>query len=428
MNICKNIGIILVSLLIALVFSELLLRVFFPKYQYAADANYQEHSTLIWTRQANVHRNHEHPDTGKNHLVIYNNLASRQHRRITEKTIKNSTTLAFFGDSYTENLLMPVQYSFTEVLDYLLNNEKTEYSVLNLGVNGYGTDQAYISYSHKPYRKYINYVFYVFSGNDIRNIYENGLYDIDAENNLVREKPQNTPIWLKFVRRLYITYLLLEARAIFNHYLNHTDHNTDTEVHAKDIVRKWHDRYERSELRADQRKRRRTPEALAIQQQLRSGEIDAQTKKALRIFSAIVQEWSTLATESGSQFIVVFLPGEEHLLAQEHIPAHIPIIKLREPISDDTPRTTFINDAHWNEYGNMLAAMQIYFHMAKELQLKLNKKEKEQVGRLLGKYYAAFGELWQSPLRIDASNFKIEELNRIRETYLELENLEHIKQ
>lgn len=75
----------------------------------------------LYVRVPNTFRYYAHPDTGARHPVIYNDFGSRQHRRFDVESLKHAQNVAFFGDSYTENIRMEAQYSFTEVLDFLLN-------------------------------------------------------------------------------------------------------------------------------------------------------------------------------------------------------------------------------------------------------------------------------------------------------------------
>jgi len=57
---------------------EVSLRLFYPKYQYAAESNFDRNSNRIWTRIKNSQYEKNHPDSGRPHLVYHNNLALRQ--------------------------------------------------------------------------------------------------------------------------------------------------------------------------------------------------------------------------------------------------------------------------------------------------------------------------------------------------------------
>ena len=143
------------SVLVTLGFAELGLRLFYPKYEQAAEAQFQPDSLRITTRPPNTRRNAHHPDTGREHPVVYNNNGMRQSRDFGIPELSGAVNVGIFGDSYVENLGLPSPYSFTEPLDYLLNLGDTRYNVLNFGQSGYGTGQSFISYSFSPLVEYL---------------------------------------------------------------------------------------------------------------------------------------------------------------------------------------------------------------------------------------------------------------------------------
>jgi hypothetical protein len=152
---------LLASVLFSFMVIEFILRTFYPKYEYAAKPSYERNASRIWSRRANSYHIYRHPDSGLSHSVYHNNLALRHHRNFKEDDIKTATNVALFGDSFVENLRLPVQYSLTEPLDYMLNLHE-KFNVLNFGVDGYGTDQSFLHYLEFPYLRNLDYVFYVF--------------------------------------------------------------------------------------------------------------------------------------------------------------------------------------------------------------------------------------------------------------------------
>ena len=86
-------------------------------------------------------------------------------------------------------------YSLSEVLDYLLRQQTDQVTVLNFGVDAYGLDQSYLSYLHSPPAEHLNHIVYVFCGNDIRNLYENQLYDLAEDRALVSLDIPSRPWW-----------------------------------------------------------------------------------------------------------------------------------------------------------------------------------------------------------------------------------------
>jgi hypothetical protein len=79
-----------------------------------------------------------------------------------------------FGDSYTEALQVDLEDTFVKILEALLNEKPTgtslRYEVLNMGVSGYGTANAYFLYTSEGVKYRPDLVILAFlTGNDFRN-------------------------------------------------------------------------------------------------------------------------------------------------------------------------------------------------------------------------------------------------------------------
>ena len=120
-NIFANLCLLFVSCLVGLSLCEVSLRLLYPKYRDLAEIRFHEDAMRIWANKPNSLNYWRHPDTGFPHVVRYNNLASRQHRNFSEAEIRSGINIGFFGDSFVGNIRIAAQHSFTEPLDYLLN-------------------------------------------------------------------------------------------------------------------------------------------------------------------------------------------------------------------------------------------------------------------------------------------------------------------
>jgi hypothetical protein len=81
---------ILVSVFLGLLGCEGLLRVFHPRYDYAANARREASATRIWARTPSTRYTRLHPDTGRPHPVIHNNLGLRQHRNFPPESLRDA--------------------------------------------------------------------------------------------------------------------------------------------------------------------------------------------------------------------------------------------------------------------------------------------------------------------------------------------------
>ena len=330
-----------VSTLFALGTFELGLRLLYPKFQYAAESDYLHDDQRIWSRNPNSIYRRLHPDNGEYHYVYHNNLALRQHRDFSEEDLKTSTNTGFFGDSFTENLRLPGPYSFSEPLDYLLNETGQNFNTLNFGVDGYGTDQSFLSYKHFLYKNKLDYVFYIFTANDLRNIYENGIFYLDEQGNLQGTPIDKPSLPVRILSKFHLTYLVVES--IENVFLKTSDYNKRVDLdafldHSKTYHNEIADSIERNLLKDDN--------------------LSPELEQSINIFNTILRKWKSEVEISGGRFNVVLLPRATESIAAKLIDldeAHIiDLFGLFNATIENYEYKDFffLNDGHWNEAAN----------------------------------------------------------------------------
>jgi hypothetical protein len=408
---------VFLSVLVAGVMAEICLRVFFPRYQYAAESQYNLDAFRIWSRKANARSMRSHPDTGVTHPIIYNNLAMRQHRQITRADLESAVNIGFFGDSYTEDIRLAAQYSFTEPLDYLLNTSGRRFNVLNFGVDGYGTDQSYLYYKYSPYAKSLDYVFYVMCGNDIRDIYENKLFSLSETGALVRSHRPETPWWLQFASRLYLTYFILDVRLRLI---------TPEETSFR---RALEQKYVEAHIRSERDKRLHSKRGVAIERdmykRIRRRQEDPELQRVIAIFGQILEQWRQDVEANGARFYVVLLPDGRANTLRKIVDPDFALIDLHKLFQSAIPdyhykQVRFANDPHWNELGNLIAAVQLYRVLEQAAHLPV--MSANQLKRHLYTYYSAFPNAWMPPSTwVLPTDIPVASLSRIRNKYLELE-------
>jgi len=175
-----NLLLLFTSIFLFIVIVEIILRILCPQYQYAARERFIPDQTRIFRNPHNSRIYLVHPDTKKQHLVIYNSLGCRQDREFSVEKPKGVKRILILGDSYSANELMEAQYSFSEPLDYLLNKTGGRYEVINSGTPGYGTDQEYLQYLQEGVRLDPDVVIYLYCGNDLSDININKLLKLDS--------------------------------------------------------------------------------------------------------------------------------------------------------------------------------------------------------------------------------------------------------
>ncbi len=366
----------LLSLAAALAACEAALRLFHPRYHHAAEARREPDAQRIWKPPPNSHYRYPHPDTGRLHRVMHNNLGARQHRNFHPEDLEGAVNLAFFGDSFAENLRLPAQYSFEEVLDFLLNasaeadgRSAHRFNALNFGVDGYGTGQEYILYRDVRAKAPLHHVFYLFYGSDVGDVRRNGIHFLDESGRLVERLPPKTPLWVRALARVHLTYLAMDG--------------------WERLRREWLERFPfhgKTRGAGDAGEDSPGPPSENVTD-----------RDAIRLWRAVVLRWQREVENSGAGFTVVSLPDTRHMQhALASLPDSVETLSLwdcfRSTVSDPPPRhmLRFEEDEHWNEAANMVAAHCLYRFL--EERLGLPPASDEALARERHRYYRAFAE------------------------------------
>jgi hypothetical protein len=403
---------LMASLVLALVLFEIALRLLAPQYEYAASSVHEWDSFRIYSRRPNSAYARGHPDSGERHLVIHNNLAMRQHRDLPVSGGPGEVRVGLFGDSFTENLRIPAQYSLSEVLDFLLDLHGGPYTVLNFGVDGYGPDQSYLYYRSSEAARDLRHVVYLFAVNDVRNLYENGLLELAADGSLSRNRALATPFWLSLVARSYTAYFVLDVRSRLVAWW------TSAELagaRPRDLLRE-----EKTKVRQRQKSRRYDTVAASLEAELLEGASSPGLERVVALFRKVLEEWRAEVVREGGRFHVMLLPRQKEARAR-FLFEGFDVIDLAEEFSvyGDESGWRFENDGHWNERGNRLAAVHLYRHLSGALGLE--PRSDAAIDRELHVYYGALSGGFESELESGETDLSEVRVRELRATYLELE-------
>ena len=339
------------SLAVGLGLCEVALRWLHPRY---------EHIAAPPERIYNKAYAYRHPETGVHHNVRHNSFGSRQHRDFAERDLSEASNVAFFGDSYTENVLLPVHYVFTEVLDFLLNGGEAaplppdvptpaRFNVLNFGMQGTGPGSQYMVYRSLSFQRHLRHVFYVHNSNDIDDLRDIDQWALGGNGEFVARLAVESSPWTRALSGLHLTYLVLDVwrRLGLDRFLPASSASTraqsDTLVLFENLLRRW----------------RREVEAV------------------------------------GGAFHVVLLPepfGGKWFREVESLAAW-PVVNLNECFERAFPNDAwadwrFTEDPHWSEAGNMVAAHCLYRYLEGELALPT--RSDADLALLRSTYYRAF--------------------------------------
>ena len=351
----------LLSIALGLAVCEAALRLFHPRYQLAAAPPRDV---------ARPHRRVAHPDTGTEHRVIRNNLGGRQSRDFSADSLDAAVNIAFFGDSETENLHMPAQYSYTEPLDHLLNAAAPEgaaFNVLNFGFWGWDTGRSYLRWRSlpPPVRGKLAHVFYLVVNNDLPGLRESintGIVVVGESGEIRGGVPARTPAWKRLLARSHLTYLAVDVWQRFA-----------------------------GEPRPD----------AAAGEADRSGGPALSRGRMWSMFRALMRRWQREVEADGGAFHMVLMPKEDGgasglypmIRGDAALRAEVGFVDLLECFREAVPGFDFadwrfVNDPHWNPAGNMMAASCLYRHL--EGALGLPERSDEELRQVRHSYYQAF--------------------------------------
>ena len=349
---------VLLSIAVGVVAGEVALRLFHPRYAFAAQSPPRE-ARAGWP----TYRRSSDPDTGKEHYVIRNNLDGRQSRNFDAANLDGAVNIGFFGDSQTENFLMPAQYSYTEPLDYLLNlgplprlvgGQDARFNVLNFGVRGTGTGRAYLRWRGLPVRRELAHVFYMVSSNDLGDLgkaIRAGIVRLGEAGDVLAGGPQPTPPWKRLLARLHLTYLAIDA---------------------------WH------RVAADESGRAR----VAAPAEVSRAEVRS-------VFRDLVRRWKREVEADGAVFHVVVVPDPfdgGDFADETELRAELGL----QTMLDDCLQAAgsarrdwrFARDPHWSPAANMVAATCLYRYL--EDVIGLPQRTDEALAKARYAYYRAF--------------------------------------
>ncbi len=377
MKIAARLLLVLLGSCLGLLVAELGVRILRPDLRALVERPHLESRFRIHSNVPNAGYLRTQPDTLVEHLVFYNSFGGRQHRQFVPEKGDGTIRIGIFGDSFTENNRLPVQYSFTEPLDFLLNQTRKSFEVLNFGVDNYGTDQIYLQMADEAAYLGIDIFVYMYFLNDVHNILRNGLIELSPDGRIRYVLARPPGMALRVARRFYCTYLLLEAWPSLRSTFARSEYDAGALL---DLV----------ETRSNRNR--------AMIELGRSTYLPAQ---GTALFEALVRDMNRLAKSHSAKFFAVLVPDKSGGGSREEYRRVAEVFRSQGIESLDLPEAFrsqrqpyldffFRKDGHWNEQGNLVAAVYLFKFLARRLGLADDSDE--FVRTQLTSYYGSFPE------------------------------------
>lgn len=404
---------VLASLLLSLVLFEVALRVFFPdQYFDAFTATNEVDATKIWAPPVNTTNYFRHPDTGEKIELRRNNLGIRLPYDIQVDKLAGGRNIAFFGDSFTANIRLPSEHTFPEVIRALLSETAGNYELLNFGVDGYGPAQSFLRYQEldPAIRRSLQEVYFVFYINDLSDIVSDGIASLDEHGQLVM-KPGLPffPSWLRGLTRLHITYFFVDAYSYLKGLRSAVSDaaekaGNESSLHAPNV---WHLPFASVVFKpvpldttgmlapSSEHPYDRLVAMTPISTASTTG--DRGLDSSIEILNVLLLQWQKEVEADGGVFHVVVIPRPDHQFMIPRFDQRLHVIDLLPIFSRMLPgydyeKIEFQNDGHWDEFGNMLAAVALYQDLAERSSVE--KLSADNIDAALEKHYRLIGK-WQ---------------------------------
>ncbi len=214
--------------------------------------------------------------------------------------------------------------------------------------------KSYLKYLDFKARSELTHVFYLFFANDLRNIYENQLFDFNKDEIGEPLSPRINPV-IDIARKFHVVYLLLDSYVRLKAKIDNETY--DPEALNKKVKR----RFVADNLREARRERREIHDEYAdslVKDYLTDAPSESSLEWAKR-FRLLLDAWARDARDAGQEFVILVTPSQvstdlaKKLFGQQFAGRTVYIIDYH---AEGEGIVTFENDAHWNEQGNLRTA------------------------------------------------------------------------
>lgn len=348
----KNLVLISFSIFFSILIIEIFLRVI-GLYSDLAKITL-EPSSSIYEKPKDTFQKHKHPDL---RYIISNYFDLDGVKNNTDTMTSNKKNIiGIFGDSMVENYLVDPEFDFSNIL----NSSIINHQVVNYGVGGYQAEQVFLRYlKYKDHD--LKYVFYFFMPGDQETL---NLISFNDSGQFIVNKVKINKVF-EILGRLNITYLSINSLLIIRSLI-HDDFSSIKSINY--------------------------PQLLAnriAKRQLNYGHSD------MRHFANLIEIFQKTVESNNAKFFVILYPDKNHITyfhnALKLKDLKVSYIQLNDLLttSSSDKKFTFINDSHWNEFGNLEFARELKSYFNKNLKINfVEDNDYNEIENKIKKFYS----------------------------------------
>ena len=363
----KKISLLFFSIIFSLIFIEIFLKIL-GRYDNLTKNNLKP-SEAIYERSHSSKQNHKHPDLN---YTIINYFDKDGVKNFDENdTSDKKKIIGLFGDSFVENIAIKKEFEYSQLID-----ERSEhFKVVNYGTGGYSADQVFIRYL--KYQKHnIKYVFFLLMPGDqgfsTSSKFENdGSYEIDSP---------KLNIFYQFLGKLNLTYFFIDSYYFLKSKVSKNYTLPDIDNYNSILANKIYKKFYHSDLN-------NCKDEFTTQSDFINDTCAKNLINLLHIFRNKV-------IENDSKFYVLIYPNLKHIDYFNRIISdkknnfnfYILSKDLEFGSTFNNRKINFKNDAHWNEYGNVLFAKNL-LEIFDKIGIKTTNLNVDKIFNKIDKFY-----------------------------------------
>ena len=215
-----NISLLMVSLLVSLMFIEIIFKVFFAEKiilfpRYHTDANYGEFTI----RRLKPNSRFWHSSIDGSWEFVTNDKGFRNERNFPYQKEKNLIRVLALGDSFTQGFEVRQDYTYSSITEKYLISKGIEAEVINTGISGFSTAEELIFMENEGFKYNPDYVLVGFYANDYDDNIKSDIFRLNKGELFINKKEHIPGVRILNFHNKFGTFRWLSENSHFYSFL-----------------------------------------------------------------------------------------------------------------------------------------------------------------------------------------------------------------